>query len=343
MISTSPIKISCVIASDRVPDAVRALHESFELGDDAGPARGADRRPSPPAGRRAHERLPRRSPRRDRGGRLDRARGARRALVPGRRAASRSPPSARPASACRSPAARSSVRALSEESIDGLDLVISSAGGAVSAEWAPRLIEAGAVVVDNTSYWRMHDDVPLVVSEVNPEAADAPPRADRQPELLDHADGRRAEADPRRGRDRAPRDLHLPVGLAGPASARSRSCATSRARCSPASAPSRSVYPHPIAFNVLPQVETFKDGDDYTTEERKMMAETRKILGAGERARDLRDLRAGARLRRPLGVGQRADARAARSRRVPRAARRRARRRRPRRPGRRASTRWPPR
>jgi aspartate-semialdehyde dehydrogenase len=41
-----------------------------------------------------------------------------------------------------------------------------------------------------------------------------------------------------------------------------------------------SVYPHRIAFNVLPQVEAFKDGDDYTTEERKMIAETRKILGA---------------------------------------------------------------
>ena len=39
------------------------------------------------------------------------------------------------------------------------------------------------------------------------------------------------------------------------------------------------VYPHQIAFNVLPQVETFKDGDDYTTEERKCMRETRKILG----------------------------------------------------------------
>jgi aspartate-semialdehyde dehydrogenase len=43
-----------------------------------------------------------------------------------------------------------------------------------------------------------------------------------------------------------------------------------------------SVYPHQIAFNVIPQVETFKDGDDYTTEERKIMAETRKILGVGE-------------------------------------------------------------
>jgi aspartate-semialdehyde dehydrogenase len=46
--------------------------------------------------------------------------------------------------------------------------------------------------------------------------------------------------------------------------------------------PPASVYPHRIAFNVLPQVETFKDGDDYTTEERKVMAETRKILGLGE-------------------------------------------------------------
>ena len=43
--------------------------------------------------------------------------------------------------------------------------------------------------------------------------------------------------------------------------------------------PAPAVYPHQIAFNVLPQVETFKDGDDYTTEERKCMGETRKILG----------------------------------------------------------------
>ena len=69
-----------------------------------------------------------------------------------------------------------------------------------------------------------------------------------------------------------------------------------------------SVYPHQIAFNVLPQVETFKDGDDYTTEERKMMAETRKILGDDD-DRDLRDVRARPRLQRALRVGQRPDAR----------------------------------
>jgi aspartate-semialdehyde dehydrogenase len=46
--------------------------------------------------------------------------------------------------------------------------------------------------------------------------------------------------------------------------------------------PDAEVYPHRIAFNIVPQVETFGEGDDYTTEERKIMAETRKILGAGE-------------------------------------------------------------
>jgi aspartate-semialdehyde dehydrogenase len=47
-------------------------------------------------------------------------------------------------------------------------------------------------------------------------------------------------------------------------------------------APAPEVYPHRIAFNVVPQVETFKDGDDYTTEERKVIAESRKILGLPE-------------------------------------------------------------
>jgi aspartate-semialdehyde dehydrogenase len=64
-------------------------------------------------------------------------------------------------------------RPLDDDSIQGLDLVLSSAGGAISSEWARRFVDAGAVVVDNTSYWRMHDDVPLVVSEVNPDAVEA--------------------------------------------------------------------------------------------------------------------------------------------------------------------------
>ena len=65
------------------------------------------------------------------------------------------------------------VQPLTDESIQGFDLALFSAGGAVSEEWAPRFAEAGAVVVDNSSFWRMHDDVPLVIAEVNPEALDA--------------------------------------------------------------------------------------------------------------------------------------------------------------------------
>src|SRR6202790_1777995 len=62
------------------------------------------------------------------------------------------------------------VEGLSEESIQGFDLALFSAGGSISGEWAPRFAEAGAVVIDNSSRWRMHHDVPLVVSEVNPGA-----------------------------------------------------------------------------------------------------------------------------------------------------------------------------
>src|ERR1700761_7563968 len=64
------------------------------------------------------------------------------------------------------------VRGLDEESIQGFDVALFSAGGATSGEWAPRFAAAGAVVIDNSSRWRMQDDVPLVISEVNPHALD---------------------------------------------------------------------------------------------------------------------------------------------------------------------------
>src|SRR5947199_9671094 len=63
--------------------------------------------------------------------------------------------------------------ALSDATIQGFDIALFSAGASTSGEWAPRFAEAGAVVVDNSSRWRMSEDVPLVVAEVNPEALDA--------------------------------------------------------------------------------------------------------------------------------------------------------------------------
>src|ERR1700744_2196464 len=64
------------------------------------------------------------------------------------------------------------VQGLSDETIQGFDVILSSPGGKVSSEWSPRFAEAGATVVDNTSFWRMHEDVPLVVAGVNDEAAE---------------------------------------------------------------------------------------------------------------------------------------------------------------------------
>jgi aspartate-semialdehyde dehydrogenase len=173
------------------------------------------------------------------------------------------------------------VRAISDEAIHGLDIVLSSAGGAVSSEWAPRIVEAGAVVVDNTSFWRMHDDVPLVVSEVNPDAAEdhkgliANPNCTTMEMVVALAPIQREV-----GIERLIVSTYQAVSGTGQR-AIDELLGQSRAVLA-GDAPVAEVYPHAIAFNVIPQVETFKDGDDYTTEERKVMAETRKIFALGD-------------------------------------------------------------
>lgn len=169
-----------------------------------------------------------------------------------------------------------------EETIQGIDILISSAGGSVSAEWAPKFSEAGAVVVDNTSYWRMHEDVPLVVAEVNPEAAKAHkgiianPNCTAMVMLLALAPIHR-EA----GLERLILSSYQAVSGTGQ-KAIAELTEQSGQVLNGEEIDDPKVYPHQIAFNVIPQVETFKDGDDYTTEERKVMAETRKILGLGD-------------------------------------------------------------
>src|SRR5438105_7078798 len=171
------------------------------------------------------------------------------------------------------------VRGLSDEAIDGFDIALFSAGGATSGEWAPRFAEAGAVVVDNSSRWRMEDDVPLVVAEVNPHALERHRGIVANPNcstmqmvvalkpILDAVGIERLVITTFQSvsgtGQRAVEELH------------DQALAILEAKELPLPA----VYPHQIAFNVVPQVERFKDGDDYTTEERKMMAETRKILG----------------------------------------------------------------
>jgi aspartate-semialdehyde dehydrogenase len=173
-------------------------------------------------------------------------------------------------------------RPLADDSIRGFDLALCSAGGKVSAQWAPRFVDAGAVVVDNTSYWRMHDHVPLVVTEVNPEAVAehrgivANPNCSTMQMLVAVAPLHRQV-----GIERIVVSTYQPVSGTG-RRAMEELRAQTHALLHESEPPAAQVYPHRIAFNVLPQVETFKAGDDYTTEERKMMAETRKILGLSE-------------------------------------------------------------
>jgi aspartate-semialdehyde dehydrogenase len=170
-------------------------------------------------------------------------------------------------------------RPLGEEAIQGLDIVLSSAGGAISAEWTPRLVEAGAVVVDNTSHWRMHDDVPLVVAEVNPDALASHRGIVANPNcstmqmvvalkpLFDAA-----------GIERLVISTYQAVSGTGQRAVEELHDQT-RAILEAEAVPAPSMYPHQIAFNALPQAGKFPPGDDHTDEERKLINETRKILG----------------------------------------------------------------
>jgi aspartate-semialdehyde dehydrogenase len=171
------------------------------------------------------------------------------------------------------------VQGLSEQSVQGFDLAIFSAGGSTSGEWAPRFAEAGAVVVDNSSRWRMSDDVPLVVAEVNPQALD---------------DHRGIVANPNCSTMQmvvALKPLHDEAGIERLVISTYQAVSGTGKRAvdelldqshallheREISAPS--TYAHQIAFNALPHAGSFAAGDDHTDEERKLINETRKILG----------------------------------------------------------------
>jgi len=219
------------------------------------------------------------------------------------------------------------VHGLSEESIRGFDLALFSAGGDISGEWAPKFAMAGATVIDNSSRWRMQDDVPLVVSEVNPEA------------LAGH---RGIVANPNCSTMQmvvALKPLHdeaeierLVISTYQAVSGTGRQAVDelldqSHALLHDRVLPSPREYAHRIAFNALPHAGSFAAGEDHTDEERKLMDETRKILEDPH----LRHVRACAHRQRPLRGRQRADARTHRSRACSRAPARSARRHRPRR------------
>ena len=201
------------------------------------------------------------------------------------------------------------VQGLDEESIQGFDLALFSAGGSTSGEWAPRFAAAGAVVVDNSSRWRMKDDV-------HSSSARSTPR--RSPTTAGSWRTRTARrcrwsspcAAARRGRDRAAGDLHLP-GRLRHRQAGCRRAARAVTRAAPRARDRRRRSPTPTRSpsTRCPTPARSPTGDDHTDEERKLIDETRKILGDPS-IRVQRDLRTCAGHQRPLRGRQRADPRA---------------------------------
>jgi len=162
----------------------------------------------------------------------------------------------------------------------GCDIALFSAGGGTSKEHAPRFAEAGCYVVDNSSAWRMDEDVCLVVPEVNPHA-------------LEMARENKIIANPNCSTIQmvvALKPLHdaVPIkrvvvstyqAVSGAGGKAMDELAKQTAQLLNGQSPDISVFPARIAFNVIPQIDVFMD-DGYTKEERKMMDETRKILEA---------------------------------------------------------------
>lgn len=172
------------------------------------------------------------------------------------------------------------VEVLDENSFADVDIALFSAGGGTSKKFAPIAAAAGAVVIDNSSAWRMDHDVPLVVPEVNPEALAKHNGIIANPNcsttqlvvvlkpLHDAAKIRRIVVSTYQAVSGA--------GIAAINELREESKAIlNNEPYTPA------IFPHQIAFNCIPQIpqaDAFAD-NAYTTEEMKMVNETKKILG----------------------------------------------------------------
>jgi aspartate-semialdehyde dehydrogenase len=160
----------------------------------------------------------------------------------------------------------------------GVEFALFSAGGSISKEFAPKFAAAGAIVIDNSSAFRMDDDVPLVVSEVNPEALDdiprgivANPNCSTMQMLVAIAPIHRAV-----GISRINVATYQSVSGAGRSALEELGRQTANILSFKDPDPQR--FPVQIAFNLIPHIDDFLD-NGYTKEEMKLVWETRKILG----------------------------------------------------------------
>jgi aspartate-semialdehyde dehydrogenase len=170
------------------------------------------------------------------------------------------------------------VRDLATFDPTGVDIALFSAGGSISKEYGPKFAAAGAVVIDNSSAFRYDDDVPLVVSEVNPEAAKQRPRG-----IIANPNCSTMQMVVALG------PIHRKVGIVRinvatyqSVSGGGRSAMEELGRQTAAllsfKDPDPKRFPVQIAFNLIPHIDDFQD-NGYTKEEMKLVWETRKILG----------------------------------------------------------------
>ena len=175
------------------------------------------------------------------------------------------------------PAGELVVQEMTPEAFEGVDIALFSAGAGVSKKFRQAVVDAGAVMIDNSSAFRMEDGVPLVVPEVNPQAAFEHSGVIANPNcstiqmvvalkpLNDLAPIKRIVV-----------STYQAASGAG-AAAMDELYEQSRQFLNGEDL-TISAFAHQIAFNVIPHIDVFLD-DDYTKEEWKMVAETKKILG----------------------------------------------------------------
>src|SRR4249920_882345 len=170
------------------------------------------------------------------------------------------------------------VKALEHYDFGDVDICLMSAGGAVSKEWSPKIAAAGAVVIDNSSTWRMDPDVPLIVPEVNADAVSgftkkgiiANPNCSTAQlvvalkPLHDKAVIKRVVVSTYQSVSGAGKDAMDELFSQTKAVYTNDELINKK-------------FPKRIAFNVIPEIDVFME-DGYTKEEWKMMAETKKIL-----------------------------------------------------------------
>lgn len=170
------------------------------------------------------------------------------------------------------------IEPVSKEAFEGIDIVLASAGGSISKQWAQAIVEAGAVMIDNSSAFRMDPEVPLIVPEINPEAAKEHKGIIANPNCTTIILG--VAIYPLHQVQPIKRIVVSTYQSASGAGARAMEEVKQQAQAIlNGEEPTTESFPYPLAFNLFPHNTPINEAG-YCEEEMKMVNETRKIFGA---------------------------------------------------------------